>query len=260
MYVWRITVKSCPICNRTYADDAFTFCLVDGSILSPPYDPHQTQRIPTPQSTNSDITEVLPPASRLPDQAATLHPTISSPQPTFLYSQKPSDRSQAKQDNKSWYIIRVGLLLVGILAVMITVGFILFGTDKAGDNQSNSNTQNDNTVYDKKTKPDLAGNWESYNSDGGWRPTSIRQEGNMLWFTNESANTSAGYYESATRVKATGWGNLGATIRENRINWDNGSIWRRRSGGMSGGGGGSGFGALLDNTTFQGDILIYEEL
>jgi hypothetical protein len=83
---------------------------------------------------------------------------------------------------------------------------------------------------------DLAGNWESYNSDGNWRPTSIRQEGNKLWFTNESANTSSGYYESATRVKATDWGNLGATISENRINWDNGSIWRRRGGGTSGGG------------------------
>ncbi len=32
-------MKSCPTCNRTF-DDTMTFCLVDGSVLSAPFDPH----------------------------------------------------------------------------------------------------------------------------------------------------------------------------------------------------------------------------
>lgn len=52
-------MKSCPTCDRTYADNAMTFCLVDGSILSAPYEPEQTQRITPPRVTNQP-TAVLP--------------------------------------------------------------------------------------------------------------------------------------------------------------------------------------------------------
>lgn len=49
-------VKSCPSCRRTYSDDAIAFCLVDGAILSAPYDPEATLQmtgspIPLPPST-----------------------------------------------------------------------------------------------------------------------------------------------------------------------------------------------------------------
>ena len=53
-------MKSCPTCNRTYADETLAFCLVDGSILSAPYDPEATQRIPPPRSTNPPPTETMP--------------------------------------------------------------------------------------------------------------------------------------------------------------------------------------------------------
>ena len=74
----------------------------------------------------------------------------------------------------------------------------------------------------------LAGNWEI--NKGKWEPTTIRQEGRRLWFTNEFGDTSEGVFESQTRVKATKWeGGLGATIENgNIIRWDNGTTWRRR--------------------------------
>lgn len=53
-------MKSCPTCNRTFADDSITFCLVDGSILSAPYDPQATLIIPDARSANPAVTEVLP--------------------------------------------------------------------------------------------------------------------------------------------------------------------------------------------------------
>ncbi|MGA9998422.1 MAG: SPOR domain-containing protein [Pyrinomonadaceae bacterium] len=52
-------MKGCPTCNRTYADETLTYCLADGSLLSAPYDPEATQRIPPPRITNAK-TEVLP--------------------------------------------------------------------------------------------------------------------------------------------------------------------------------------------------------
>jgi cell division septation protein DedD len=52
-------MKQCPACNRTYADESLTYCLADGSLLSAPYDPEATQRIPHPRITNAP-TEALP--------------------------------------------------------------------------------------------------------------------------------------------------------------------------------------------------------
>jgi hypothetical protein len=51
-------MKRCPACNRTYSDEAMTFCLADGSLLSAPYDSPDTLRIPA--SRNTAPTEVLP--------------------------------------------------------------------------------------------------------------------------------------------------------------------------------------------------------
>lgn len=52
-------MKSCPTCNRTYADETLTYCLADGALLSAPYYPEATQRIPPPRITNAQ-TEALP--------------------------------------------------------------------------------------------------------------------------------------------------------------------------------------------------------
>ena len=82
------------------------------------------------------------------------------------------------------------------------------------------------------THGNIAGSWESSFS-GSWKPTSIRQDGNRIWFTNEFGDTSEGTYESTGRVKATKW-NVGATIQDsNTIKWDNGTVWRKGGGGSS---------------------------
>jgi pyruvate dehydrogenase E2 component (dihydrolipoamide acetyltransferase) len=51
-------MKKCPSCNRTYAEDLFSFCLEDGSLLSAPYDPNATLVI-NPQNAELPPTEVL---------------------------------------------------------------------------------------------------------------------------------------------------------------------------------------------------------
>lgn len=75
-------MKSCPTCNRTF-EDTFTFCLVDGSILSAPFDPQSTGEI-NRRSTNPPPTEVMPPPT-YPNRDA-LPPTLVSPQPGYTPS------------------------------------------------------------------------------------------------------------------------------------------------------------------------------
>lgn len=52
-------MKICPSCNRTFDDETLTYCLDDGSLLSAPYEPGVTQRLPLPRVTSPAKTEVL---------------------------------------------------------------------------------------------------------------------------------------------------------------------------------------------------------
>ena len=45
-------MKKCPACNRTF-EDTLTYCLIDGSVLSAPFDPHATLLIPQQNPTVS---------------------------------------------------------------------------------------------------------------------------------------------------------------------------------------------------------------
>lgn len=53
-------MKSCPTCKRTF-DDTMTFCLVDGSILSAPFDPQATESLPSSRNSDPARTEILYP-------------------------------------------------------------------------------------------------------------------------------------------------------------------------------------------------------
>ena len=56
-------MKSCPTCNRTF-EDTMTFCLVDGSILSAPFDPNVERREVT-ASESAPSTMRYPPANAI---------------------------------------------------------------------------------------------------------------------------------------------------------------------------------------------------
>jgi len=52
-------LKRCPTCNRTFSDEALSFCLIDGSILSAPYDPKATLVLSDPHPVSSTPTEIV---------------------------------------------------------------------------------------------------------------------------------------------------------------------------------------------------------
>ena len=124
-------MKTCPACKRTYADETLTFCLVDGSILSAPFDPHETLRISAPQITDPAPTEVLFPAP-VPHGLRPPPPsTIQSPQPAPLYPEKQQQSHlKEKQSGKHWMAVGIVMSIVLIFGAGAILSFIWFGNDR----------------------------------------------------------------------------------------------------------------------------------
>lgn len=120
-------MKSCPTCNRTYPDETLAFCLVDGSILSAPYDPQAT--LPPTRVTTPPPTEILqPPVSA---RNETIQPTITAPPPP-VYNPQAGNRppvSTTRQTAKGSSDLKTAVLgaIIGA-AVGATIGLILEGT------------------------------------------------------------------------------------------------------------------------------------
>lgn len=132
-------MKSCPTCNRTYPDDTLAFCLVDGSILSAPYDSAATTPSPAARDTNPPATLVKPGGSfdSLPatqpgphDLQSTIVAPFQPPQPFPLqahYSAQPAEYLQYRSDDeprKSSVAKKVAIVL-GVFGFLIVVAFSL---------------------------------------------------------------------------------------------------------------------------------------
>lgn len=72
-------MKQCPTCDRTYTDKTVTFCLADGTLLTPLYDPEATQIISPPRSTTPSSTVM---SSRQPTQPQAVRQGVN---PTVVY-------------------------------------------------------------------------------------------------------------------------------------------------------------------------------
>ena len=130
-------MKSCPMCKRTYSDDTLAFCLVDGSVLAPTFEPHQTERMPPPRSTDpSAQTDMLVP----PTRAASAPPmtTIVSPPPRFPLNQPQLQKQRASRGLGIWIV--AFLLLTS--AVLATVVFLQYRTNHFEKDQSASKVAN----------------------------------------------------------------------------------------------------------------------
>ncbi|HEY0320689.1 MAG TPA: hypothetical protein VGC66_07050 [Pyrinomonadaceae bacterium] len=119
-------MKRCPTCNRTF-EDTFTFCLIDGSILSAPFDPDASKHQPASRSDNAPPTEVLPPVS--PSSPVSFARTIVSPEKTDIASANASDSKENEsadidEDTDSpkgsgLPFIVLGLVVLGILFIIL---------------------------------------------------------------------------------------------------------------------------------------------
>lgn len=140
-------MKKCPTCNRTFTDDALSFCLEDGSPLlsvgagtePPPYDLGATVQYSPARDTNPP-----PPAAYQPPQfpGQQVQPPSWTPMPPVggMQAQPPPKQSKAIY----WILGGVAALVVvgvgGIILVLMLVGMPSSNTNNANSLSNNSNS------------------------------------------------------------------------------------------------------------------------
>lgn len=149
-------MKSCPECNRTF-EDSLTFCLIDGSVLSAPFDPHATLAMPEPRQTEPQPEEVFefeetiqaipltissPQPEQKPEELAST--MVAPPAPAFELRQiKDSPAPPARKSNRL-------PLVIGALATFLIIGVAVFilanRTDSPRQNPINDNAVTVNTA------------------------------------------------------------------------------------------------------------------
>lgn len=159
-------MKSCPTCNRTF-ENALTFCLVDGSILSAPFDeappPQRFDRDSAPARTEilpsapiaADANEALPnitqpspipktvaatPAERVPQPAVetmrTLKPQVTAP---GLHGRVPSHPSHMEASPGASRGVKAALIALGIV-VLVATGLVAWFELRPGRASASANT------------------------------------------------------------------------------------------------------------------------
>jgi hypothetical protein len=162
-------MKSCPTCNRTYPDDTLAFCLIDGSVLSAPFDP-QTKQPYNQRAGSPPPTEVL---HSPPSRAETVpSPRPQPTMPAFPPDQGPGSRPTlpAKRSSTPWLVIGAGafvVLIIAGIAILLVGRTLLDGNRSIEQNRSEStSTANDNSQSQilpesspSPAKLDVAGRW-----------------------------------------------------------------------------------------------------
>src|SRR5712671_5178565 len=131
-------MKRCPQCNRTYSDDALSFCLDDGSPLVSTAAPSSFDPSATVQYPQSRDTSIPPPTIAYPGQSAP--PPPQSPAPPPAWSPMPPPAPQ-KRSVWPW------LLGIGAVLVFIVIGFVILiiAIAKITNDNNNNRVANTNT-------------------------------------------------------------------------------------------------------------------
>ncbi|MDX6384112.1 MAG: hypothetical protein QOK48_1685 [Blastocatellia bacterium] len=103
-------MKRCPSCNRTYSDETISFCLADGALLSPSYDPSSEQAPPT---------EIMPAPDRSP-----VPPTQASKNVIPTITSFPLTRDSSAEEAADSRPVRKSRPLVWIAAAFIGVAVV----------------------------------------------------------------------------------------------------------------------------------------
>lgn len=155
-------MKKCPSCNRTYTDEALSFCLEDGSPLlsvgggssdqSPSFDPNATLQYNPARDTNP------------PPQIYNPTPTPSqpyTPMQTPSWSPTPG-QAPPKKKSKALFWILGG---VGVLVVAGIVGIVLLVVLVSGSNSNANNMNNSNTVANNSNRNSNSSNANNSNAN-----------------------------------------------------------------------------------------------
>ncbi len=143
-------MKKCPTCNRTFTDDALSFCLQDGSPLlsvdagagSSSYNPAATMQYNPARDTNPP-----PPAYPPPQyQQSQVPPPAWTPMPGAGAAQ---GKQAAKKSKAAYWIL--GILVLLAVLVVGGAGLVYFLVGMSNSNRNNSNVANANTNSNSNT-------------------------------------------------------------------------------------------------------------
>jgi len=178
-------MKRCPQCNRTYTDDALSFCLDDGSPLTsasapPPSDPGATVQYPQSRDTSPQATIAFNPGPAMPPPSLTPPPT-----PPPAWTPMPS---AAAPKRSAWpWILGIGAVLVFVgIGVVILVFAVASITNS---NNGNTNSNNNNRTANRNSN-------SNKNTNGDETNTNSNTRSNLASFTDDFSNKTWGTGES----------------------------------------------------------------
>lgn len=175
-------MKRCPQCNRTYTDDALSFCLDDGSPLiseSAPssFDPGATIQYPQSRETAPPPTIAYGPGQTPPPSAP---PPAWSPMPPM-----------APQKRSVWpWILGIGAVLafMGVGVVILIIVLASVGNDNNNNANSNrvanrnTNANANTNVANANTRSTLSSYTDDFSTESWGTPAS---QFGRLWYEDE---------------------------------------------------------------------------
>lgn len=170
-------MKRCPSCQQTYADDALSFCLNDGSRLVP-VEPQSSDSVPT-------LVGVFPPPvnQTTPQQTPreTMQGNWNAPTPSWadLGYQQPTPAPK-KRSALPWVLGIMAVLLIGAVAVIAIVAV----SRSSNENSNKTNTNNSNSVVNGNAN-------RSPNSNSNNSNNSNANNSNSNENSNSNSNSNA---------------------------------------------------------------------
>jgi hypothetical protein len=186
-------MKRCPQCNRTYTDDALSFCLDDGSPLvgtgAPMSDPSATVQYPHPRDTTPQPTIAFSPSQQ------------AAPPPTPPPAWTPMPPS-APQKRSVWpWVLGIGAVLV---FMGIGVAILIYAVANITNDNNGNNSNNANKVANRNTNKNTNTNANDTNTNTRSDLTTFTDDfSKKAWGTGESQYGNIEYVDEAYHMHAT---------------------------------------------------------
>jgi hypothetical protein len=152
-------MKRCPQCNRTYTDDALSFCLDDGSPLvstaaPSSFDPGATVQYPQARDTTP------PPTIAYPAQT----PAAAPPPPTPPPAWSPMPPPQPQKRSVWPWLLGIGAVLVFVAIGVVILVFAVKNITTDNDNKNNNSNSNRLANRNKNANSDTTNANENANT------------------------------------------------------------------------------------------------
>jgi len=198
-------MKRCPQCNRTYTDDALSFCLDDGSPLvstaaPSSFDPGATVQYPSSRDTSPQ------PTIAYPSQMPTPPPPSQPVPPPAAPAWSPMPPS-APQKRSAWpWILGIGAVLVFMgIGVAILIFAIASVTNSNNNNNGNSNSNRQaNRNSNSNSNSNNTNSATNENSNSRSTLTSFTDDfSEKTWGTGPSQYGNIFYQDEEYHMRAT---------------------------------------------------------